>query len=145
MTPWWPSPEEEERIVWCCFGVVFVAILLLCHGCGGPIQEAKRIVWDDVYGVTFCAAPKVAFEVPSTCGNGWLVEGVCRDGEYSRSNDIATVAVNAIPLHVTAFAHELLHAAIVCHGQLDGDPHHLRPEWDMLLPVANRVLESRGF
>lgn len=115
---------------------------LFLSGCFGSLQRAQFIVWSEVYREN-CAMPKVTWEVPSTCAGGWEEAGKCLNGQMTAEQII--FIVNTQPLHTTALAHELLHAAIVCRGQEDGDPDHARKEWRTLLPVANRKLEASGY
>lgn len=130
--------------------VLLVALTLLALfavGCGGTLNVAEKIVWD-VYDVKTCASPKVDYEVPSGgCAHGWESGGRCFKGDERGDKENAEVlfAMNGAQLlHTTEFAHELCHAAIVCKGQEDGDPQHLRAEWSTALPAANKKLEESG-
>ncbi len=120
-----------------------VILTLLLSSCAPELADAKRIVWA-VYAAP-CAPPEVDWEIPSGgCSRGWERAGRCWSGEQNRDQDEAVRFVaNGQPLHQTQFAHEMLHAALACKGG-SGDPGHLRKEWRVDLPAANRKLEESG-
>lgn len=151
--------------------LVLLASLLI--GCGAnydriPGQDlATQLVWVDTYGQTGSPPPIEWVTQPGlNCapdGNGknmgfyrgrWLYDpemsGQCVAGVFWTGWFITQVAIpDGFKIHETAFAHELLHAAMDNANQYD--PEHLDPAWGIsegrgynLLDLAQDKLKENG-
>lgn len=152
--------SDNQKLFWIFIAAaaLLVAFGFAAVGCGGGcpepdagLRDAQIIVWDETYQAT-CCPPEVEFvtEMCVTPSNSTVLAfpcpaaGGCCEGLYDENTGLATVEqIPGQPLHETAYAHELLHAAQWCRGVLD--PGHTSDEWKTLLPAANQRLQAAGF
>lgn len=116
-----------------------ILVLVAGIGCGDNAfpkkdrqDEAVKLVWTDVYGMT-AAAPEIDWvegaELNCADGRGFQTVIGCKGGlSWSNSNVVQLAWFEGLALHQTDMAHEFCHLrSMKLTG--DGDADHVGPCW----------------
>jgi len=107
--------------------------------------KAEQIVWYQYYKMTI-KPPVIEWrndKCPDHPDSGALIyqDGTCYYGLFYGNLWKIYLAWRG-SFSKSAYAHELLHAYLNSKGIYD--PDHTRPEWNTMIPEANKLLENAG-
>lgn len=132
--------------------LAFLGLVVGGVGCGDNAfpkkdhqDEAVKLVWNDVYGMTG-AAPDIDWvegaELNCSDGHGFQTVIGCKGGlSWSESNVVQLAWFEGLAFHQTLLAHEFCHKrALILTG--DGDENHVGACWrepgeDLSLPYSD--------
>lgn len=151
------SPGERRFLATLVAATLALLAVGFLQGCGRqPCVDQRAgeclagdVVWVDTYGASDLPRPHVIWECdprcpgyPQACGFwSWWGDG-CIGGTYFAVSN--TAYVNNYPeIWSTTFSHELLHALLNFRYGFS-DRWHQRPEWSILVPLANQRLQDSG-